>query len=258
MTLKEALANSVNVITAQLIDMVGPQPVVNLAKNLGVTAEIPPAPSIALGTPDITLYEMVGALNGFSNQGVYIEPYVISKITDKNGTILYEKVPKTREVLSPEIAYTVINLMQGVTQSGTGSRLRGSWAKKVRFYKEVMTGYPYNFTNEIAGKTGTTQNQSDGWFIGMVPNLSTGVWVGGEDMDIHFSGIKYGQGATMALPIWGYYMKKNFENKELNISKKPFSKPGKISIKLDCDEDKTTTTTSDPKDKKQDEDELDE
>jgi len=235
MTLKEALANSVNVITAQLIDMVGPKPVVDLAHNLGIKKDIPAVPSIALGTPDITLYEMVGALNGFSNQGVYIEPFVISKITDKNGVILYEKVPETKEVLSPEIAYTVINLMQGVTQSGTGSRLRGSWAKNLKFYKEVMTGYPYNFTNEIAGKTGTTQNQSDGWFMGMVPNLTTGVWVGGEDMDIHFSGIKYGQGATMALPIWGYYMKKNYADKELNISKKPFKKPGNVSIRLDCD-----------------------
>jgi len=235
LTLKQALANSVNVITAQLIDMVGPKPVVDLAKNLGIKHEIPPVPSIALGTPEISLYEMVGALNGFSNQGVYIEPYVISKITDKNGVILYEKIPETKEVLSPEIAYTVINLMQGVTKYGTGSRLRGSWAKNLKFYKEVMTGYPYNFTNEIAGKTGTTQNQSDGWFMGMVPNLTTGVWVGAEDRSVHFKSVKYGQGATMALPIWGTYMKMNYENEDLGISKAPFKKPGKISIRLDCD-----------------------
>ena len=234
LTLKQALANSVNVITAQLIDMVGPKPVVDLAKNLGVKHDIPEVPSIALGTPEISLYEMIGALNGFSNKGVYIEPYVISRITDKNGVILYEKVPKSKEVLSPEIAYTVINLMQGVTQSGTGSRLRGSWAKKTKFYKEVMTGYPYNFTNEIAGKTGTTQNQSDGWFMGLVPNLSTGVWVGAEDRAVHFKSVKYGQGATMALPIWGTYMKMNYADKKLNISKKPFDKPDNISINLDC------------------------
>ena len=234
MTLKQALANSINVITAQLIDMVGPKPVVDLAKNLGVKHDIPEVPSIALGTPEISLYEMVGALNGFSNKGVYIEPYVISKITDKNGVILYEKVPASKEVLSPEIAYTVINLMQGVTQYGTGSRLRGSWAKNNKFYKEVITGYPYNFTNEIAGKTGTTQNQSDGWFMGMVPNLTTGVWVGAEDRAVHFKSVKYGQGATMALPIWGLYMKKNYADKELNISKKPFDKPKDISINLDC------------------------
>ncbi len=247
MTLKQALANSINVITAQLIDMVGPQPVVDLAKNLGIKHDIPPVPSIALGTPEISLYEMVGALNGFSNQGVYIEPYVISRITDKNGVILYEKIPQTKEVLSPEIAYTVINLMQGVTQYGTGSRLRGSWAKNTKFYKEVMTGYPYNFTNEIAGKTGTTQNQSDGWFMGMVPNLTTGVWVGAEDRSVHFKSVKYGQGATMALPIWGTYMKKNYENKELGISKAPFAKPNHISIRLDCDKKNDNNKTKNDK-----------
>jgi penicillin-binding protein 1A len=121
-----------------------------------------------------------------------------------------------------------------VTQYGTGSRLRGSWAKNTKFYKEVMTGYPYNFTNEIAGKTGTTQNQSDGWFMGLVPNLSTGVWVGAEDRAVHFKSVKYGQGATMALPIWGTYMKKNYADKELGISKAPFPKPGHISINLNC------------------------
>ena len=234
MTLKEALAKSINPITAQLIDMTGPQPVVELAKNLGITSEIPPVPSIALGTPEISLYEMVGALNGFNNKGVYIEPYVISRIEDKNGVVLYQKTPKTKDVLSPQIAYTVINLMQGVTQYGTGSRLRGSWAKNLKFYKEMMTGYPYNFTNEIAGKTGTTQNHSDGWFIGMVPNLSTGVWVGAEDRAVHFKTVKYGQGASMALPIWGLYMKKNYADKDLNISKDPFPKPPHLNINLDC------------------------
>jgi len=258
MTLKKALANSVNVITAQLIDMVGPQPVVDLAHNLGIKGDIPPTPSIALGTPNLSLYEMVGALNGFSNKGIYIEPYVISKITDKNGVVLYEKIPNTKEVLSPEIAYTVINLMQGVTQSGTGARLRGTWAKNTKFYKEVITGYPYNFTNEIAGKTGTTQNQSDGWFMGLVPNLSTGVWVGGEDMDVHFKGIKYGQGATMSLPIWGYYMKMNYADKNLGISKKAFPKPSNVSIRLDCNSTKDETNTKDtPKKTDDNDDDLD-
>ncbi len=257
LTLKQALANSVNVITAQLIDMVGPQPVVDLAKNLGIKHKIPAVPSIALGTPEISLYEMVGALNGFSNKGVYIEPYVISKITDKNGVILYEKIPETKEVLSPQIAYTVINLMEGVTKYGTGSRLRGSWAKNQEFYKEVITGYPYNFTNEIAGKTGTTQNQSDGWFMGMVPNLTTGVWVGAEDRAVHFKGVKYGQGATMALPIWGYYMKKNYNDPDLNVSKAPFNKPSNIDINLNCDKPKTKTNEQQIQ-KTETDDELDE
>ena len=253
MTLKEALAKSINPITAQLIDMTGPKPVVDLAHNLGITSEIPPVPSIALGTPEITLYEMVGALNGFNNKGVYIEPFVITRIEDKNGVVLYQKVPKTKDVLSPQIAYTVINLMQGVTQYGTGSRLRGSWAKNLKLYKEMMTGYPYNFTNEIAGKTGTTQSHSDGWFIGMVPNLSTGVWVGAEDRAVRFKSIQYGQGASMALPIWGLYMKKNYADKDLKISKKPFSKPANLNINLDCDKksnsnDNTHPTNTSPDD----------
>ena len=258
LTLKQALANSVNVITAQLIDMVGPQPVVDLAKSLGIKHNIPAVPSIALGTPEVSLYEMVGALNGFSNKGVYIEPYAISKITDKNGVILYEKVPKSNEVLSPEIAYTVINLMQGVTKYGTGSRLRGSWAKNTKFYKEVMTGYPYNFTNEIAGKTGTTQNQSDGWFMGLVPNLSTGVWVGAEDRAVHFKSVKYGQGATMALPIWGTYMKMNYADKELDISKAPFPKPAKVNINLNCDKKTDKSKENQGGKSKNDDDGLDE
>jgi len=258
LTLKQALANSVNVITAQLIDMVGPQPVVDLAKSLGIKHNIPAVPSIALGTPEVSLYEMVGALNGFSNKGVYIEPYAISKITDKNGVILYEKVPKSNEVLSPEIAYTVINLMQGVTKYGTGSRLRGSWAKNTKFYKEVMTGYPYNFTNEIAGKTGTTQNQSDGWFMGLVPNLSTGVWVGAEDRAVHFKSVKYGQGATMALPIWGTYMKMNYADKALDISKASFPKPAKVNINLNCDKKTDKSKENQSGKSKNDDDDLDE
>ncbi len=258
LTLKQALANSVNVITAQLIDMVGPKPVVDLAHNLGIKHNIPAVPSIALGTPEISLYEMVGALNGFSNKGVYIEPYVISKITDKNGVVLYEKIPESKEVLSPQIAYTVINLMEGVTKYGTGARLRGSWAKNQAFYKEVITGYPYNFTNEIAGKTGTTQNQSDGWFMGLVPNLSTGVWVGAEDRAVHFKSVKYGQGATMALPIWGLYMKKNYADPDLGISKAPFEKPANIDINLNCDQQtKDEKKQTEPK-TGENEDELDE
>ncbi len=235
LTLKEALANSVNVITARLIDMVGPKPVIDLAKQMGIKSEIPYAPSIALGTPDITLFEMVGAFNTFANQGQYIEPVYILRIEDKNGKVLYEYKPVTRDVLSPQIAYVVTNLLEGVTQYGSGQRLRHTGMKNHPVYKRVVTGYPYAFRNAIAGKTGTTQNQSDGWFIAYVPNLVTGVWVGGEDRSVHFRSIAYGQGATMALPIWAVYMKKNYADEELGISKKPFKKPQGIDINLDCD-----------------------
>ncbi|MGS2762506.1 penicillin-binding protein 1A [Sinomicrobium sp. M5D2P9] len=234
LTLKEALANSVNTITATLIDKVGPVPVTQLVRNLGIESDIPPVPSIALGTPDFTVYEMVGAYSTFANQGVYVKPVMITRIEDKNGTVLFESVPETKDVMSEEVAYTTVKLMEGVTQSGSGARLRNKWAVNNALYKEVITGYPYEFTNPIAGKTGTTQNQSDGWFMGMVPNLVTGVWVGGEDRAIHFKSIRYGQGATMALPIWGLYMRKCYEDKELGISKEDFRKPENLSIEIDC------------------------
>nr|WP_298923279.1 transglycosylase domain-containing protein [uncultured Allomuricauda sp.] len=234
LTLKNALANSVNTVTAQLIDKVGPSSVVAIAKNMGLSKEILEVPSIALGTLDVNVYEMVGAYGTFANQGVYVKPVMVTRIEDKNGSVLYEYVPKTKDVLSKDVAYAMVNLMEGVTQYGSGGRLRHSFAKNQTVYKEVITGYPYELTNPIAGKTGTTQNQSDGWFMGMVPNLVTGVWVGGEERSIHFKSLTYGQGASMALPIWGMYMKKNYENEELGISKDAFEEPENMSINVDC------------------------
>jgi penicillin-binding protein 1A len=234
-TLKKALANSKNTVTAQLIDMVGPKSVVSIVKNLGLTGEIPEVPSIALGTPDFNVYEMVGAYGTFVNQGVYVKPVMVTRIEDKNGTVLYEYVPETKDVLSKEVSYAMVNLMEGVTQGGSGTRLRTTGVNKFKKeYDEIITGYPYEFKNPIAGKTGTTQNQSDGWFMGMVPNLVTGVWVGCEDRAAHFKTIRYGQGASMALPIWGLYMKKNYANEELGVSDGEFPEPEDMSINLDC------------------------
>ncbi len=234
LTLKHALANSVNTVTAQLIDKVGPKPVVSIVKNLGLTREILEVPAIALGTPEFNVYEMVGAYGTFANQGVYVKPVMVTRIEDKNGTVLFEYVPETKDVLSKEVAYTMINLLEGVTEGGSGTRLRHSFAKNQDVYKEIITGYPYGFTNPIAGKTGTTQNQSDGWFMGMVPNLVTGVWVGGEERATHFKTIYYGQGASMALPIWALYMQKNYADPELGVSKEEFVAPQNMSINLDC------------------------
>lgn len=233
-TLKSALANSVNTVTAQLIDMVGPKPVATIAHNLGITNDIPEVPSIALGTPDFNVYEMVGAYGAFANQGVYVKPVMVTRIEDKNGAVLYEYTPETRDVLSKDVAYAMVDLMKGVTEGGSGTRLRGSGNKNNTVYKEVVTGYPYEFTNPIAGKTGTTQNQSDGWFIGMVPNLVTGVWVGGEERATHFKSIAYGQGASMALPIWGLYMRQNYQDPELYVSQEDFERPEELSIRVDC------------------------
>jgi penicillin-binding protein 1A len=231
LTLKEALAGSVNVITAKLIDMVNPKTVVALAKSAGIQSEIPEVPAIALGSVDLSLYEMVGAYATFANKGLQVEPMMLLKIEDKNGTILQQFTPSSKEVLSEESAYVVINLLEGVTQSGSGIRLRGKWGS---YPDNVVTGYPYEFTNPIAGKTGTTQNQSDGWFMGMVPNLATGVWVGGEDRATHFAGIDKGQGATMALPIWALFYQKMYADTSLNVSKEEFEKPEELTIEIDC------------------------
>ena len=234
-TLKNALANSINTVSARLMDKVGPRPVINLVRKMGVKSRIPIVPSIALGTPDISLFEMVGAYSTFVNKGIYIKPIMISRIEDKNGTILFEVLPETTDVLSEQSAYVTLNLLKGVTEEGSGRRLRHEGANLTNYvYENVVTGYPYKFENPIAGKTGTTQNQSDGWFMGMVPNLVTGVWVGGEDRAIHFKDIAYGQGATMALPIWGLFMKSVYENEELGISKEDFSAPEELSIPIDC------------------------
>jgi len=234
LTLKSALANSVNTVTARLIDKIGPQPVIDLAHSLGVQQDILPVPSIALGTPDLSVYEMVAAYSSFANKGVYTKPVMITAIEDKNGTILFQTVPETKDVLSEEAAYVTVNLLKGVTEGGSGTRLRHTTATDI-VYKEIITGYPYEFDNPIAGKTGTTQNQSDGWFMGMVPNLVTGVWVGGEDRATHFEKIAYGQGASMALPIWALFMKSCYADTSLAVSNEEFEQPENLSIEVDCE-----------------------
>lgn len=236
LTLKAALASSTNVVTANLIDKVNPSTVVSLAKSAGIKSDIPAVPAIALGSVDLSLYEMVGAYATFANKGLQVEPMMLLRIEDKNGTVLQQFVPNSKEVLSEESAYTVINLLEGVTEAGSGIRLRTSWGK---YPYDVSTGYPYEFNNPIAGKTGTTQNQSDGWFMGIVPNLATGVWVGGEDRATHFEGITLGQGASMSLPIWALYYKKLYADETLNVSQEEFEKPENLSIRVDCDKKPT-------------------
>ena len=234
-SLKQALAESINTITARVMDKVGPSAVVRMIDKLGVdTSNIGAYPSIALGTPDLSVYEMVAAYSTFANKGVYTEPYFVTRIEDKNGTILYQHSPRTKDVLNKETAYVTTQLLEGVTRFGSGRRLRGTYAANLPHYKKAVTGYPYDFENPIAGKTGTTQNQSDGWFIGMVPNLATGVWVGGQDRSVRFPSLTYGQGATMALPIWGQYMKALYEDEEVLVSKEDFEKPENLSIKVEC------------------------
>jgi penicillin-binding protein 1A len=229
-TLKQALANSINTVSAKLIDRVKAPAVIDMVHNLGVTSEIPNRPAIALGAVEITVSEMVAAFSTFANQGVYRKPVLITKILDKNGVQIYTDPGITKDVVSKDVAYAVIKLMEGVTESGTGSRIR--WGASAP--SNYLTGVPYNVKGPVAGKTGTSQNNSDGWFIGMVPNLAAGVWVGNEDRSAHFESTSLGQGATMALPIWGIFMKKCYADKALAISDKPFEKPANLSIKVDC------------------------
>ena len=225
------MAGSVNTMSARLIDMVKPVNVVRLAKLAGIETRIRANPSIALGAVELSLMEMVSAYSTFANKGLRVSPMILTRIEDKNGTILEQFTPETKEVLSEESSYVILDLLKGVTESGSGQRLRTPYTA----LPDVVTGFPYAFENPIAGKTGTTQNQSDGWFMGMVPNLVTGVWVGAEDRATHFETIAYGQGATMALPIWGMFMKKCYENEELGISKEDFLAPEELSIPIDCE-----------------------
>jgi len=219
-TLKWALANSNNWISGQLMKKYSPQAVITIAKKMGVTSDIPAVYSIALGSADLTLYEMTGAMGTFANKGVYVEPIFMTKIEDKNGNILESFVPKQQEAISEETAYAMIMLMEGVVESGTGIRLK----------------YKYGFDNPVAGKTGTTQNQSDGWFMGITPDLVTGIWTGCEDRAAHFRSIDLGQGANMALPIWAIYMKKVYEDASLHITKRDFDAPSKpMKMEFDCD-----------------------
>lgn len=230
LSLKDALAKSINVISARLIDMVTPINVVRLAKSAGIKSRIPQAPSIALGSVELSLMEMTGAYATFANKGLRVEPNILMRIEDKNGTVLADFTPNTKEVMSEESAYVVLELLKGVTTAGSGVRLRTS----EHYYKDIITGFPYQFTNPIAGKTGTTQNHTDGWFMGVVPNLATGVWTGGEDRAVHFENIAEGQGATMSLPTWALFMKKVYADPSLNISQEDFEKPEEVGIDVNC------------------------
>ena len=219
-TLKWALANSNNWISGQLMKKYSPQDVITIARKMGITSYIPAVYSIALGSADLTLYEMTGAMATFANKGLWVEPIFITRIEDRNGNVLEQFVPKQQEAISEETAYLMVQLMKGVVESGTGVRLR----------------YKYGLDNPIAGKTGTTQNQSDGWFMGITPDLVTGVWVGCEDRAAHFRTLDLGQGANTALPIWAIYMKNVYADPSINLSREDFWTPSKDwDIDFDCD-----------------------
>lgn len=222
-TLKWGLAQSRNKISAWVMKQFNPQAMASVMKRMGVYSPIDPVPSMFLGTSDITLYEMVGAFNTYTNQGVYVKPYFVTRIEDRYGNVIATFQPERHEAFDEQTAYLMVNLMQGVIDSGTGVRLRN------------REGYG-KFTMPIAGKTGTTQNQSDGWFIGTTPRLTAGVWTGADLRSVRFRTLASGQGANMALPIWGYFYKKVLADPTLGYTEDmQFKRPENFNINLDCD-----------------------
>ena len=219
-TLKWALANSINWVSAYLMKQGSPEQVISIARKMGVTSPIDPVPAICVGTPEITVYEMAAAMATFANKGEYVEPIIVTRIEDNKGRVLESFTPSRNEALSEVTAYMMIELMKGVVHSGTGARLN---------YKYHLNQY----STAIAGKTGTTQNNSDCWFVGITPKLATAIWTGGELRSIHFRNMTYGQGAAQALPIFGHYMEKIYNDPKIKFYRGDFERPS-VPIEMDC------------------------
>ena len=220
-TLKWGLANSVNNISGWVLKQFTPEAVVQMAHKMGITSYIDPVPAIFLGSSEVSVKEMVSAFSVYANKGVYNSPTMVTKIEDKYGNLLATFHPESREVITENTAYLMANLLKGVVKDGTGVRLR----------------YRYQLMNPIGGKTGTTQNHSDGWFIGITPDLAGGVWVGAEDRSIHFQNLANGQGASMALPIWALFMQKVYADKSLAVPQRDFERPNGVTKVIDCDDE---------------------
>ncbi|KHJ38650.1 penicillin-binding protein 1A [Pedobacter glucosidilyticus] len=237
LTLRKALANSQNFITAWVMQQVGPTAVATLAKRMGITTDVPPYPSIALGSFEASVYDMTGAYSAFVNHGVWTEPTYLLRIEDKNGNILYERKPKVVQALNEQTAYVMTYMLKGVVEEGTGVRLR----------------YRYGLSNPIGGKTGTTNDNSDGWFMAVTPQLVAGVWTGCEDRAIHFRSTNLGEGANTALPIFAIFIKKVYADSSLGIRKGDFEAPAAgSSITLDCNQYQGSDTGSGNKGNKED------
>ena len=218
-TLKWGLTNSSNNISAFLMKQYGPEAMADMMRRMGIQSHVDEVPSLCVGPADLTLWDMVAAYNTFPSRGVYVTPLFVTRIEDRQGNVLSEFTNRKREAIAESTAYLMVNLMEGVVQGGTASRLR----------------YRYNLTGEIAGKTGTTNDNSDGWFIGYTPTLVAGVWTGAEDRQVHFQSITYGQGAHMSLPTWGIFMKKVLADGTLGISADDrFVAPAGEFSGLDC------------------------
>jgi penicillin-binding protein 1A len=221
LTLRQAMAQSKNSITAQLMQKVGPENVVKFAERVGIQSPLDAVPSLCLGVSDVSLYEMVGAYSTFVNSGIYTEPYFIQRIEDKNGNVIENFVPKTREAISEQTAYKMVYMLQGGIEEEGGTSRGLSQEVKI--------------DNEIGGKTGTTNNASDGWYVGVTHNLVTGVWVGGDERGIHYRTWSMGQGSRTARPIWDLFMRKVYTDQSIDYKKGLFQRPKTgLDITLDC------------------------
>ena len=221
LTLQKGLALSQNYIVAYLMKQVGPTAVATLAKKMGISSDVPAYPSIALGSFDASVYDMVGAYSVFANKGIYTKPTYILRIEDKNGVVLHSEKAIPVAAMNEEVAYVMTRMLRGVVTNGTGWRLAGK----------------YGIKTPIGGKTGTTQNNSDGWFMGISPQLVAGVWTGCEDRAFHFTSTAQGDGATTALPIFAGFMKRVYADSKLKISKADFEPPKNgVSITYDCNQ----------------------
>ena len=222
-TLKWGLANSVNNISGWVMKQFTPEAVAQMAHKMGITSFIDPVPALFLGSSEISVKEMVSAFAIYSNKGVYNSPMMVTRVEDKYGNVLARFEPESREIITENTAYLMASLLKAVVDEGTGRRIR----------------FRYHFTNPIGGTTGTTQNHSDGWFIGITPDLAGGVWVGAEDRSIHFQNLANGQGASMALPIWALFMQKVYADKSIAMPQRDFEAPVGMNNVLDCgDEEK--------------------
>ena len=218
-TLKWGLTKSSNNISAYLMKQYGPHAMADMMRKMGVGSHIDETYSLCVGSADISVYEMVSAYNTFPSQGVFVTPIFVTRIEDNMGNVIGEFNNTKREAIGEHTAYLMANLMQGVVNSGTGVRLRAK----------------YGLKGEIAGKTGTTNDQSDGWFIGYTPSLTAGVWVGAEDRQVHFESLALGGGSNMALPIWGLFMQKVLADGTLGIDENDRFVPSGVKLELNCD-----------------------
>jgi penicillin-binding protein 1A len=225
------MGRSVNSVAAYLMKKTGPEKVVDLARDMGISGKLDPVPALCLGSGEVSLYEMVAAYCTFVNQGIYTEPIIITRIEDKHGNILIEKNTKTRDAISKDIAYQMLHMLKGSLQEPGGT-------------SNALNSYNFTKGNDVGGKTGTTSNYSDAWYMGVTNELVAGIWVGGDDRSIHFRSLAMGQGSRQAMPGYAKFMEKVFGDAELGLKKSAFIRPAEMSVSLDCNKNIPDSTAT--------------